>query len=75
MIEKTEDEVRIKVNADELYKSMALLSDMRDFCEEQSQIEEGKKETAEALNIAIETMAAFWAEHFAEEGDHGQQDA
>ena len=55
----------IDIQADDLYRAIALLKDMKDFCQEQT--EDGVLETAKALTVAIETMTAFWAEHFAED--------
>ena len=60
-------EVTICIEAEDLYKSIAVLEDMRDFCKEQTQESDGKPETIEALTVAIETMTAFWAEYFAED--------
>lgn len=65
MIEINADTVTITNSAEDIEKSIALLSDMRDFCKEQN--EEGTKETTEALTVAIETMQAFWCEHFGDE--------
>lgn len=60
-------EVTICIEAEDLYKSMALLEEMRDFLKEQTAVSEGKAKTIDALMVAIETMTAFWAEHFAED--------
>ncbi len=62
MITINGDEVRIDIDAEEFFRSMALLKSMRDFCKEQT--EDGVSDTVEALTVAIETMTAFSCEHF-----------
>ena len=65
MIAINGDEVRIDIDAEEFFKSMALLEDMKSFCKEQT--EKGVSDTVEALTVAIEAMTAFACEHFKEE--------
>lgn len=67
MIDIKDGMVTFTINSTDIEKSIALLADMKDFCEEQN--EEGTKETCEALTVAIETMKAFWCEYFGEEKD------
>ena len=62
MIIKKDDEVEIQISEEKLIRSMALMKDLRDYCRERT--EEGTTETTEALSVAIETMIAFYAEHF-----------
>lgn len=56
------NQVHISVDEETLLRSIALLESMNDFCKSRS--EEGVDETVEALSCAIETMQAFWCEHF-----------
>lgn len=64
---KTEgDTVTITIEEEDLLQSVALLESMRDFFNEQIKVTEGKEETTKALNVAIETMGAFWCEYFGE---------
>ena len=67
MIDIGKDIVTISVDTTDVEKSIALLTDMLEFCQKQDIETEGKKETAAALTTAIETMKAFWCEHFSEE--------
>lgn len=67
MIEIKDETVTFTINSTDIEKSIALLADMKDFCEEQN--EEGTKETCEAITVAIEAMKAFWCEHFCEENE------
>lgn len=67
MIIKNDDEVKIQISEEKLIRSMALMKDLRDYCRERT--EEGTTETIEALTVAIETMIAFYAEHFEEIAD------
>lgn len=62
MIKEDKDTVTICIDSDDLVKSIALLENMRDFCDEQT--EEDTTETSAALTVAIETMKAFGFEHF-----------
>ena len=65
MIEVEFGTVTITNTAEDIEESIALLTDMRDFCKERR--EEGTRETTKALTVAIETMQAFWCEHFGDE--------
>ena len=65
MIEVEFGTVTITNTVEDIEESIALLTDMRDFCKEQR--EEGARETTKALTVAIETMQAFWCEHFEDE--------
>lgn len=67
MVTEKNERVEFIIDSEDLIKSIALLEDMRDFCKEQEEISEGKKETTDALTVAVETMQAFWLEHFSEE--------
>lgn len=64
------DQVQINIDEETLIKSIALVKDMNDFCKGRS--EEGVSETVEALTCAIETMQAFWCEHFGEQRGNKQ---
>lgn len=64
MIKTTDEHVDITINSEELVKAIAFLTDMSAFCS--AQTEESVKETVDALTVAIETMSAFWSEHFAD---------
>lgn len=61
VVEK-DDQVQISIGEETLLRSIALLESMNDFCKGRN--EEGVNETVEALSCAIETMQAFWCEHF-----------
>lgn len=67
MIKEVGDNIEISVSNTDIEESIALLTSMKEFCKEQN--EEGVEETTKALTVAIETMQAFWCEHFCEEGD------
>ena len=56
----------IDIYEEDLVESIALLSNMRDFCLKLTWTE-GHEETARALTVAIEAMGALWYEHFWEE--------
>ncbi len=64
MIAKDKDRVTITINAGDLIASMALLKELKEFCEKQT--EDGVTDTVDALTTAIETMTAFYCEHFEE---------
>ena len=70
MIYENDENVSIEIDEEELLKSIALLGNMRDFCKKQTG--EGVSETVFALQTAIETMKAFWIEHFQQDGEVGQ---
>ena len=65
MITVNGDEVRIDIDAEEFFESMALLEGLQGFCEKKT--EAGVSKTAKALAVAIEAMIAFACEHFQEE--------
>lgn len=67
MMTETGSGVDIRIDEEELVKSIALLKNLRDFCKEEN--EEGAAETASALQVAIEAMIAFYSEHFGEGDD------
>lgn len=66
MIKEEDDQTVISVDEDDLVKSIALLTDMRDYCKTLVK-ERGQADTVEALTVAIETMSAFYCEHFGED--------
>lgn len=68
MIERTEDQVNIRIDEQELIEAMALLTDLRDYTDQQHGLR-GISETSKALTVALETMTAFFFEHFSEEDD------
>lgn len=70
MIKRVGDKVEITINSEELIKSIALLQDLKEFCEKH-QNEESAAPTIEAMTVAIEVMMAFYCEKFPEEGDEG----
>ena len=59
MVTEKGDNVEIKLEMQELEKSIALLQDFKQYCDEE-RTEEGVKETSAALQIAIEAMQALW---------------
>jgi len=59
MITEKGDSVEIKQEMQELEKSIALLQDFKQYCDEE-RTEEGVKETSAALQVAIEAMQALW---------------
>lgn len=68
MVTRNDDgSINIRIDEEVLIKSIALLKDLRDFCNKQK--EDGVNDTVNALNCAIETMMAFYAKHFDLEGD------
>lgn len=58
---KSNDQVTIKLTVDELASSIALLSSMREFCNEQEEVSEGKTDTSAALAVALGSMEAVYA--------------
>ena len=64
MITMSGEKVEFDFDSEEIIQSIAMLSDMRDFCLKQNEEMEGRSETAGALQIAIEVMQAFWCEKF-----------
>lgn len=56
------NKVTFTISEDDLVSAIALLTDLRDFCNEQH--EERVTETTAALTTAIETMQAFYCERF-----------
>lgn len=66
MIEVRGDAVKLTINSIELIKSIALLQNLKEFCEKY-QNEEGAAPTIEALTMAIEVMTAFYCEKFPED--------
>ena len=67
-----EKDAQVQINIDEetLIKCIALVKDMNDFCKGRN--EEGVSETVKALTCAVETMQAFWCEHFGEQRGNKQ---
>ena len=59
MVTEKNDTVEIKLETEELEKSIALLKDLKQYCDEE-RTEEGVKETSAALQVAIEAMQALW---------------
>lgn len=59
MVTEKGDNVEIKLEMQELEKSIALLQDFKQYCDEE-RTEEGVKETSAALQVAIEAMQALW---------------
>ena len=59
MVTEKGDNVEIKLEMQELDKSIALLQNFKQYCDEE-RTEEGVKETSAALQIAIEAMQALW---------------
>lgn len=68
MIKQVGNNVEITINSEELIRSIALLEEMKEFCEEH-QNEKGAAHTIEALTVAIEVMKAFYCEKFPEDED------
>ena len=65
----TKNEVVIEIGEEELIEAIAELKDFKDYLDEEY---EGKEFTKD-VNVAIETMEAFWCEHFGGSED-GEQD-
>lgn len=61
--------VEYSFESEEILGSIALLTGLRDFCLEQDEVTEGRKETAGALTTAVDVMSVFWCEHFGGEKD------
>ena len=59
MVTEKNDTVEIKLETEELEKSIALLKDLKHYCDEE-RTEEGVKETSAALQVAIEAMQVLW---------------
>ena len=59
MVTEKNDTVEIKLETEEFEKSIALLKDLKQYCDEE-RTEEGVKETSAALQVAIEAMQALW---------------
>lgn len=66
MIREEGDQTIISIDEDDMIQAIALLTNMRDYCKTLVK-EKGQAETVEALTVAIETMGAFYCEHFGEE--------
>ena len=64
MVTMREEKVEFDIDSEEVIRSIALLSEMRDFCLKQNEEMEGRSETAGALQTAVEVMQAFWCEKF-----------
>lgn len=68
MIEIKDDAVNIAVDSEELEKSIAYMTDLLEYMQMNPDI---KGENAvwhfDNIRVAIETMQAFWFEHFGEE--------
>ena len=58
---ESNDQITIKLTVDELASSIALLSSMKEFCDEQEEVSEGKTDTSAALAVALESMEAVYA--------------
>lgn len=59
MITEKGENVEIKLEMQELEESIALLTGLKRYCDEE-RTEEGVKETSRALQVAIEAMQALW---------------
>lgn len=68
MIKQVGNNVEITINSEELIRSIALLEEMKEFCEKH-QDEEGAAPTIEALTGVIEVIKAFYCEKFPEDED------
>jgi len=69
MTTEKDGKVEISIDEEELIKATATLKDFKDYLDDQT---EGKEFTKD-ITIAIETMNAFWCEHFGGSED-GEQD-
>ena len=58
---ESNDQITNKLTVDELASSIALLSSMKEFCDEQEEVSEGKTDTSAALAVALESMEAVYA--------------
>lgn len=58
---ESNDQITIKLTVDELASSIALLSSMKEFCDEQEEVSEGKTDTSAALAVALGSMGAVYA--------------
>lgn len=58
---ESNDQITIKLTVDELASPIALLSSMKEFCDEQEEVSEGKTDTSAALTVALESMEAVYA--------------
>ena len=58
---ESNDQITIKLTVDELASSIALLSSMKEFCDEQEEVSEGKTDTSAALAVTLESMEAVYA--------------
>ena len=67
MITKKADNIEITIDKEPLEQSIACMEDMLEFYQA---ADEKQECLCEHINIAIETMKAFWVEHFAEEGSY-----
>lgn len=63
MINYDNDQVHFDICSTDVEESIALLSDMKDYCQTLND-ENGHRETCKALTTAIEVMQAFWCEKF-----------
>lgn len=73
MIIRTDENVEITIDEEQLIKSIANLKDMLDFYQVNSDVKGERAVTLiENLVVAIETMEAFWCEHFAEGSNDGK---
>lgn len=70
MIEIKDDGVNIAVDSEELEKSIAYMTDLLEYMQTNPAVE-GEEAVwhLDNIRVAIETMKAFWCEHFGEEKD------
>lgn len=70
MIDIKDDAVNIAVDSEELEKSIAYMTDLLEYMQMNPDV---KGEEAvwhlDNIRVAIETMKAFWCEHFGEENE------
>ncbi len=73
MIIRIDENVEITIEEEQLIKSIATIKDMLAFYQVNSDVKGERAVTLiENLAVAIETMEAFWCEHFAEGGHDGK---
>jgi len=68
MIKQVGDKVKFTIDSKELIRSIALIEEMKEICEEH-QDEEGAAHMIEPLTGVIEVLKAFYCEKFPEEDD------
>lgn len=70
MIEFNGNSVNITIDSDELEKAIAYMIDLLEYMQGNPELT-GEKAVyhIDNIRVAIETMKAFWLEHFDEEGE------